>query len=397
MSLSLLFMTDRLDVAAGYPAASDVSKHPSQIIIWHMLDTSIASSLATSLEIWEKQTGNRVLLETGFSLSHGLLKQSRFGRYPDAIIAPSDVVNLHPNVPFISVPSAWRLPTTSGPRGSGLNERSIPLFLGNHLLLLFNRQLVAKPIARIEQLEPIKSNSIGSAAPAIVWDVHEPYYFLPFLMGHLKSSKNPSWGDRQAVTEAIDDYVALLETGIVMERCGFDCPERMLGDGKLPYAVLGDWALPQLVHKLGDNLGIAPLPSWRGRPLVSVNIPIVLAFPEQRLSRNFPDHRVLESMAKHLQSFETQRSLASAAWRPVSNSSAQELTRKEGRGGYAMFLAAFQNSVPLPGFVDAVFWSAVRMAIRQRLEGTLTASAAARLLDELSLSKDHLKQEEGSP
>jgi maltose-binding protein MalE len=56
---------------------------------------------------------------------------------------------------------------------------------------------------------------------------------------------------------------------IIPKECDYDCAKGLFMEGKAAFTINGDWSVKEFHAKLGDQLGIAPLPvlSETNRPL----------------------------------------------------------------------------------------------------------------------------------
>jgi hypothetical protein len=369
------------------------------LILWHMLDLGLAQVVEKKIQEWAKATGTAVRLESAFDLGEALLKLRSSGRFPDAVLAPLDIVHLHPHVPFAIVPPAWRAPQvtagtqlTTASLDPTIAERIIPIFLGNHLMLVFNKKRVSAPVTKLEDL--------AEGSEDLALDLSSPYQVLPFVLGRNTTGPRTSAGPLpspadltpQHLAAGLGDLVALQQSKRIPWPCQHGCPTERLKKGQSGYAIMGDWAIPDLLQSLGDDLGLAPLPSWRGHQLVSPHMPWVLAFPAQRTAGMASERRRahLAELAQLLQSFDTQWAASQATYRMVANSAARAQTLASKRPLITAVWQQYLQAVALPVSVDALFWSAMDQGMRQTLSGELQPQKAADLLRELLASQAYL-------
>ncbi|MFW7377194.1 MAG: extracellular solute-binding protein [Oligoflexus sp.] len=145
----------------------------------------------------------------------------------------------------------------------------VPLSVGNHLLLYYNKKLAAKAPETFEDLIKVgkesmkgKSNHYGLAMYQ-----SEPFWFLPFL-GAFGGWPLKKEGDRVEVTldtpesrSALEYLISLKDEHKIMPQdCDYECAKTMFLSGRAPFHINGDWEITTYKEKFGDQLGIAPLP-----------------------------------------------------------------------------------------------------------------------------------------
>jgi maltose-binding protein MalE len=154
--------------------------------------------------------------------------------------------------------------------------------VGNHLVLCYNRALVARPPQTFaEFLAEAKRHTTGARAGApatygFVMNLTEPYWLAPFLAGFGGWVMDPAGRptlDSPAMVRALGLLRSLKEEHRVMPReCDYPLAETLFKEGRAAMLVNGPWSWSGY-RKAGIDLGVAPifrLPNgeW-ARPMVA--------------------------------------------------------------------------------------------------------------------------------
>ena len=146
----------------------------------------------------------------------------------------------------------------------------IPISEGNHLMLYYNKNLVpdapksfTEIIAFGMKFTDPQKNRFGLAMYQ-----SEPYWFVPILGGfggwplHYGRDGSVSVSiDTEPMTKALSFLRDLkFKHKILPKDCNVDCAKSMFLKGNAPYHINGDWDFGALHNKLGQALGVAPLP-----------------------------------------------------------------------------------------------------------------------------------------
>ena len=201
------------------------------------------------------------------------------------------------------VSSAAKSPVSSAARTPGvesLTQHRKLVFIGdrfgNHLALVYNRNLIAEPPQTTEQLlELAKANTVdedNDGRPdryGIVWNYTEPFFVIPFLTGHggwvfADGAKGIGQDESRPVPqldtpEAIAAYqfVADLRTKhrVLPTSADYNVAQDLFLSGKAAMLINGDWSWQKLLSAKGIDAAIAPLPkvSSTGLPMQSMISP----------------------------------------------------------------------------------------------------------------------------
>lgn len=370
------------------------------LVIWHTLEPAQSQILHRLVQQALASTGFDFRLETGFSLAQALLKLAPRSRYPDVILTPSDLLNLAPKIPFQKLDDSWFEPGTERIARTDQTQTGVPLFLGNHLMLFYNRSLVKSPVKSWQELmAEVESFEKNSIIP-IVWDYRESYFLLPFYAGFLKkASFDPGRPEAslaesphvpsalglhvKAMGQALSAYKTLLLRRVVSENCGFQCVNTFFSEGKAAYALLGDWSVLNHYAALGDDLGLAPLPAWGELRLPALQMPIVLAFPQSERTSSQERTAALKKLSRFLQSEASLELWSREGLRLVASRKVREMSLIRNPPVFSAVAQLYLDAEPLPAAIDSLTWSAMNRALQLHTEGTFQADEAAEKLFEL--------------
>ncbi|WP_437938912.1 extracellular solute-binding protein [Sorangium sp. So ce341] len=152
-------------------------------------------------------------------------------------------------------------------------DKVAPLFAADYAVLAYDRSRVAEPPASFPDLvaQALALKAKGDVAYGLALP-EETHPLLPFFSDVFWPAAPP----REAKATAKEVFTLLGDLrftyGLSPHACTSDCAARLLAQGQVPFAVLGDWRIPELRRALGERLGVAPLPSLvrGGPPLRSV-------------------------------------------------------------------------------------------------------------------------------
>ncbi|MBN1305343.1 MAG: extracellular solute-binding protein [Anaerolineales bacterium] len=140
----------------------------------------------------------------------------------------------------------------------------VPISSGNHLMLLYNKDLIAEAPKTTEELIALKDEFSGDVY-ALVYNATEPFWLVPWLGGF-----GGSVFAEDGVTPTLDtpDMVETLKFlydlefthGIVPSENDYDSADALFKEGKAAMIVNGDWTIGGYSELFGDKLGIAPIP-----------------------------------------------------------------------------------------------------------------------------------------
>jgi len=141
----------------------------------------------------------------------------------------------------------------------------VPISSGNHLMLLYNKDMVKTPPKTTDELVSMGKTLTGGGNYAIVWNMTEPFWLVPWLGGF-----GGSVFDKDGVTPTLNTpamvntlqflYDLKSKNAIAPKEADYATADTLFKEGKAAMLVNGDWSLGDYRKALGDKLGIAPLP-----------------------------------------------------------------------------------------------------------------------------------------
>jgi arabinogalactan oligomer/maltooligosaccharide transport system permease protein len=269
--------------------------------------------------------------------------------------------------------------------------------LGNHLVLIYNKDLLPAPpetdveLLRVGRELTRDTNGDGKTDRyALTWNYTEPFFFIPFLTGFggwvMTDDGTPTL-DTPAMVEALKFVRDLRDRyRIIPGEADYNVADALFKDRMAAMIINGDWSWAGY-KKAGINFGVAPLPRitstgiWPA-PMVaprgySININVagekLLLIVELLKFLMRPDIQL--QTAKALWSMPTRREAAESEFvrsDPILRNSALQISR--GR------------LMPMVPELRAV-WDAMRPGYQAVLGGATTPERAAKAMQELAIRK----------
>lgn len=209
-------------------------------------------------------------------LRSGFIIAAIAGQGPDLVYGPSDQVG-----PFQVMEIILPLDTLfTKDFLEKFNPKSLIYFkgglyqigdkLGNHLTLVYNKDIISKPpqtdleLIEIGQKVLIDENKDGKIDRyGLVWNYTEPFFFIPFLSGFggwvMDENGNPTLNTKSTV--AALNFIKDLRDKyrIIPGEADYNIADVLFKDGKAAMIINGDWSWAGY-KKAGIKIGIAPLP-----------------------------------------------------------------------------------------------------------------------------------------
>jgi arabinogalactan oligomer/maltooligosaccharide transport system substrate-binding protein len=145
----------------------------------------------------------------------------------------------------------------------------VPDNYGNHLMLIYNKDLIATPPATFEELITKAKELTKGDVQGFAYNLNEPFWGAGFYGAFggwpLDANDKPTFNN-----DAFKNYltfVAKLKTdGVVPAECDYNCADTLMKDGKAAMIINGDWSLGDYTKALGDKMGVGPVPTINGKP-----------------------------------------------------------------------------------------------------------------------------------
>lgn len=145
----------------------------------------------------------------------------------------------------------------------------IPLSAGNHLMLLYNKDLVKTPPKDTDELVKMAKELTKGDVQGFAYNLNEPFWLVPWLGGYGGAVFGADGKTPTLNTDAMKKTLQLLrdfkfKDKVVPQECDYGCADTLFKDGKAAMIINGDWALGEYSKVLGDKLGTAPIPKIVG-------------------------------------------------------------------------------------------------------------------------------------
>ncbi|MDD9179372.1 MULTISPECIES: sugar ABC transporter substrate-binding protein [Aliivibrio] len=242
---------------------------------WSAFGDNVDQKLAKE---FEARTGNQLMIRK-FSIDEmkaELLLASRSKNYmPDVAWVPSDFLGLHKFIGITPIPKVWIKQDQLEPAAKqsamvGDSYMGLPLFLGNHLMLFYDKSKITTPITTWEQLQVLSEKEPDKIH--ISYSVKDMYFFSAFFsLFHPNIPLDQLHFDDEKCSEALTFYYNLAQLNHLNNECNSLCSRQLFIDHKASYLIDGDWAVSNLIEEFGSNLGITSLPSYQGIPMQSLS------------------------------------------------------------------------------------------------------------------------------
>jgi len=141
----------------------------------------------------------------------------------------------------------------------------LPISSGNHLMLLFNKDLVKTAPKTTDELISVGKTLTTGDHYALVWNMTEPFWMVPWLGGFGGSVFDKDGVTPTLNTKAMTDTLQFMydlktKYAITPKEADYATADTLFKEGKAAMLINGDWSLGDYKKALGDKLGIAPLP-----------------------------------------------------------------------------------------------------------------------------------------
>lgn len=259
--------------------------------------------------------------------------------------------------------------------------------LGNHLTLVYNKDLLQTPPETDRELIEIgkkltldKNNDGKIDQYGLVWNYTEPFFFIPFLTGYggwvFDDSLNPTLNS-SAMIKGLNFLADLRDKHkIIPSEADYEIADVLFKEGRAAMLINGDWSWASY-GKAGINYGIYPLPimeetGLRAAPMVSAKgfsinanvneakLPVIKKILEFLLS---PENQL--ETAKQLNTFPTRKEIYEDPF--ILNDEILQNSRKQIEYGKPMPIISEMRAI----------WDAMRPSYQAVLGGSINPEQAA--------------------
>ncbi|MCZ2126605.1 MAG: extracellular solute-binding protein [Anaerolineales bacterium] len=145
----------------------------------------------------------------------------------------------------------------------------VPDNYGNHLMLVYNKALIAEAPATFEDLIAKAKELTKGDVQGFAYNLNEPFwgggFYGAFGGWPLDENDKPQFNN-QSFIDYLNFVAQLKKDGVVPAECDYNCADTLMKDGKAAMIINGDWSLGDYAAALGDNMGVAPVPPINGKP-----------------------------------------------------------------------------------------------------------------------------------
>lgn len=261
--------------AGGPPAPGE----PTLVRIWHQKDAAERAFLEDWAEAYnagQDSVDVEVLYKETEELRNHYIFAAIGGKGPDLIYGPADNVGMLAITETIRPlddlvePALFEAFIDEGllrydGRVYGLADQ-----VGNHLTLVYNRDLVETPPATFDELLAVaRANTLdedGDGAKeryGLVWNYTEPFFFIPFLTafdGWVMDENEQPTLDNAATVKAIEFIKRLRdEEEVIPPTVDYNTAETLFKEGRAAMIINGPWAWAGYGDS-GIDYALAPIP-----------------------------------------------------------------------------------------------------------------------------------------
>ena len=379
---------------------------PLEITLWHQMTPNERVALDELLERFHETHPDirvRALYKETEELRSGFQSATLAGAGPELIYGPSDTLGAYVTMGIVQDLSPWL--------DAGWQSQFVPQALtfysppdragsrwlvqagdrvGNHLALVYNRQLIDHPPATTDELiamarrATVDRDGDGRMDQyGLVWNYVEPFFLIPWITGYGgwvfegPDSARPAL-DSEACVEALQ-FVADLQRRhqVVPANCDYDTADALFKDGQAAMIINGDWSWADYLEHPGIDAAIAPLPV-----VSSTGLPMGPMVATKGYSMNVHARgeraRAAIELIRFMTSEESERLLVDRLKVLPSRTALLEDPGLVADPTLAASVAQMQVGHPMPVVPELrAVWDAMRPAYQALLGGELTARQAA--------------------
>jgi arabinogalactan oligomer/maltooligosaccharide transport system substrate-binding protein len=140
----------------------------------------------------------------------------------------------------------------------------IPIVSGNHLMLIYNKDLIEAAPANTDELIAKGKELAGTTTP-LIFNQTEAFWLVPWLGGFGgkvfgDDGKTPTLDTPQMVDTLKFLHDIKFTDQIIPLESDYDTSDTLFKEGKAAMIINGDWSLSSYSEALGDKLGVARIP-----------------------------------------------------------------------------------------------------------------------------------------
>jgi len=382
------------------------SEDPNRIVIWHQMRVDEREILQDQINQFTAAhpgvTVEQIYKETE-ELRSGFIVAAIAGQGPDLVYGPSDQIG-----PFEVMGIIQPLEEVFD---SAYLDRFIPkgltyyrghLYqiadkLGNHLTLIYNKDLVRKPPETDEELiatcMQLTVDRDGDGKPdvyGLAWNYTEPFFFIPFMTGFggwiMDDRGNPALDSRGTI-DGLKFIKELRDVAkIIPNEADYNVADILFKDGNAAMIINGDWSWAGY-QKAGLDIGVAPLPRIVSTGLWCEPMVSPKGFSINRNVGGDKKAWVLE-LIRYLMSAENQLEATRELFTMPTHNDVRHSDFVRDNEILRNSQIQIDHGRPMPVVPELrAIWDAMRPSYQAVLAGTMTAEQAAREMQALALRR----------
>lgn len=322
------------------------------------------------------------------------------GQGPDVVLSPFDHIG-----PFSIMGLAQPLANLMSDKmknkyldsalpGMSLNGKiyGVPITMGNHLMLMYNKKIVEKAPETWEELITIaKANTIDQDGDGLAdkyglaYNLNEPFWWITFQGGFggwvFDEEYNPTLNTEATVDALQFAHDLKYKHQIVPKESDDKMADSLFKDGDVAFIISGDWIIDSYQQNENIDLGVAPLPKFKktgnyGQPMTSGKGFIML--------RNLSQEKQIAVLKfiDFMTDLAAQELFVDSNFLP-SNAQAYQLPQIQNDPIMKGSSKALRNGRPMPVIPEMRgIWDAIRPALQSVMSDDLTPEAAAEQMQE---------------
>jgi maltose-binding protein MalE len=268
----------------------------------------------------------------------------------------------------------------------------IPIVQGNHLLLYYNKSLVDEPAKNWRALLAQQSK-IPEGKKLISWSFMEMYWFIPFITAYGEPplvDDKPDL-DTNSMREALKFAWSLSQSGIVDERCNYNCADTLFKDANSAYIINGIWAYKSYKQILDDDLGVISLPAIGPNQMLPYYSTLVASFPNASFVTERKD--VYDNFIRFIQSDGFQQKLWDELQEIPANERILTSIKENSSTEVLELLSTLDTTLPMSSDPNmSIIWEVILKGYLRYGSGIWDAARTTQYMQSLALQ--HIKHKE---